>query len=846
MSYQHSKSKFQQEENDNKNSLNNIDDNTTKITNNNTYINSVLNYNIYHNNCYNNCKRNIIEEYDLLKKFINEDRSKSNKPSLQKGKSYNENNEMLNSFQYNDNKLNYKNKSHLEPNEIKSKKYQSENSLDNNSYCRMNPVEQKQNHNSLIFSFKKPENNEKSKPELINNENKNFCEAKETKISNSSINNQKNDDKYNLNQKGVKKYSDNKRENVLDDDINKISIGNNYKGNNEIYTQKKKEDNINGKNKIKIKNNVKNTSQRYIKKTIPKTGIKIFHSPPKKKINNNNHNFNNNDSNDKINSVSSFRINTKKVSKIKNKGHNLDNNIVKEYNYIKKNLFKLNQNQKEKKKEKVFERLYKTPERKLPKFYPKYSFTPKINNKSREIGNKRRGKKNDFISKTPIINEKKNQNNDTNISPIFQYLYEDGKEKLKKEEERYKTEIKEIKKIANQTKMKQKSYGYFRTKMEKTIDNIINKYSENNELSIINMIQCLSELKIINKLIKNEEYSTLDIEKMKNKIKNLKKIDTKKYLELSSIEQLWFQLNPLNKKESIDKDILSNFLKFLFSSKNPKELSSNLEYIFQKDKNDENEEEGENFVSPLRDKEYHINELWSIQKLSKIFFELKNETKNYKSRNYFDKKEENIDDSKEKDEEKERRELTFRPDLSKSFYIFDKSSKYKYYNNPNPYDDYSCDERNTYNKKQQSNFDRTYKRFMDEKKMHEIALDTIRKINENREKKKCTKVPKINKDYENKMKASFDNEQEKVPVYERLYNQNKYKNTKNDDNYISLEIKIPDGATRLIKIYKNQKNINKFIDEFCKKNKINQEEKKILSKKILDFVETYLKNPKNQ
>ena len=167
MSYQHSKSKFQQEENDNKNSLNNIDDNTTKITNNNTYINSVLNYNIYHNNCYNNCKRNIIEEYDLLKKFINEDRSKSNKPSLQKGKSYNENNEMLNSFQYNDNKLNYKNKSHLESNEIKSKKYQSENSLDNNSYCRMNPVEQKQNHNSLIFSFKKPENIGKSKKLVI-------------------------------------------------------------------------------------------------------------------------------------------------------------------------------------------------------------------------------------------------------------------------------------------------------------------------------------------------------------------------------------------------------------------------------------------------------------------------------------------------------------------------------------------------------------------------------------------------------------------------------------------------------------------------------------------------------
>ena len=70
-------------------------------------------------------------------------------------------------------------------------------------------------------------------------------------------------------------------------------------------------------------------------------------------------------------------------------------------------------------------------------------------------------------------------------------------------------------------------------------------------------------------------------------------------------------------------------------------------------------------------------------------------------------------------------------------------------------------------------------------------------------------------------------------------------------HYIGTEtdgskIKIPDGATRLIKIYKNQKNINKFIDEFCKKNKINQEEKKILSKKILDFVETYLKNPKNQ
>jgi hypothetical protein len=179
-------------------------------------------------------------------------------------------------------------------------------------------------------------------------------------------------------------------------------------------------------------------------------------------------------------------------------------------------------------------------------YHEKYTFTPIINKKSKKFWEKR----NKTIEKN-MTPEKKKENdnlddypNNKYSTPIGVLLYEDANNKKEKMKQICLTENNNIKLNANISKMNKNSYNLVRERTNKKINNIINKHSTNDKLTILNIVQCLSDLNLINEIIKKNEVSELSIEQLKNFIKNIKEKDNKKMEELEFIEQIWFKLNP--------------------------------------------------------------------------------------------------------------------------------------------------------------------------------------------------------------------------------------------------------------------------------------------------------------
>ena len=54
-----------------------------------------------------------------------------------------------------------------------------------------------------------------------------------------------------------------------------------------------------------------------------------------------------------------------------------------------------------------------------------------------------------------------------------------------------------------------------------------------------------------------------------------------------------------------------------------------------------------------------------------------------------------------------------------------------------------------------------------------------------------------------------------------------------DDIYVIMDINTPKGGKKPIKIYKNQENINELVDNFCKKNNINDKDRKTIYNQAL-------------
>ena len=76
--------------------------------------------------------------------------------------------------------------------------------------------------------------------------------------------------------------------------------------------------------------------------------------------------------------------------------------------------------------------------------------------------------------------------------------------------------------------------------------------------------------------------------------------------------------------------------------------------------------------------------------------------------------------------------------------------------------------------------------------------------------------------------------------------QNNFNNRNIIDVYITIEIKIPNGELKPLKIYKNQSNIEELINDFCTENDLNEEDKEIIINKVKQYRNTFFGNNINE
>ena len=828
----------------------------------------------------------------------------------------------------------------LEEKKKKLKKYQEEIKYNQNININNNEEMNKNNSNSNR-GYRENVNQIKDMPiKLLHQyitEEKNKSEKKPIVENNLDINiNNNNNNINNDNFNNNKNNNDNINNVNFNNNINHDNFNNDNIINNNVIQKNNNKEKSKNKNKYKISKK-KNSKKIVFKKkaNIQKTGINKYSSPPKNNYDNNYINSSKN----KNQSISSFNINSNKINYNKNNINNTNKIYTKKYinkidlNNIKKQLYPQKIEIKPKLKKNKTSPFFKSPPRHRPKkavdYHEKYSFTPTINPKSTKIWEKRN--KNMQKNKTPesfksdynLENSSMNNKNRKLTTPIGTLLYEEANYKKEKIRQMCLTEDNNIKLNANSSKMNKNSYNMVIDRVYKKINNTINKYSLNEKLSILNIVQCLSDLKIINELIKNREIIDLNIDNLKFIIQNIKERDHKKLEELDLIEQIWIKINP-NMDEYINSKIFLELLQILFSSSSPNinnteinNLVNNIENILEKyDINQINNSINNNevHISPLRDKNFNENDLWPLQKLIKIFLKFKNNIKVYKTNDYEFKKKElynNLNEERDK-------ELTFEPSID-SNYVFDKNSKFNYYNNFNNKDFLNRTISTT--KKNKYDFNKIYERFMQEKKMHEKVLEKLREIKKQKELKKYTYVPRISQHSpRNPRKSNFNlynqnsaimNNGKKIPVYERLYSMrkkyngnnksirnsmsqnfeyrerqlsrdkiiNKNKKEKNNetkpkpfnisdvniekdgkknktqnnfnnkniiDVYITIEIKIPNGELKPLKIYKNQSNIEELINDFCTENDLNEEDKEIIINKVKQYRNTFFGNNINE
>ena len=735
----------------------------------------------------------------------------------------------------------------------------------------------------------------------------------------------------------------------IDKSLN-VAFNNNSNLNNNDLNKNNNNNKTDSKSKSKYKITKKkynnNKNKKNININIKKTPIEIkndINDSPF--IKNNNSYFNstiksnyssNNNKNNKLNySISSFKIKINTHKKKMKINYELKDRVY-DKQYIKKKINKTKINsispikfRKKKLKKRKNNPLLYTPIKPRPKkikdYHENYTFTPIINRKSQIIWEKRNKNLEIEMNKTPSKNNSSIRKKKL-FSSIGVLLYNYANNKNEKMKEKCLTEKNKYKLIANEKKMSKNSSNLVIERINKKLKKIIDKYSINEKVSIVNTIQCLSDLNIINELIKSNQISDLNIEKIKDNIIYINEKDWKKKQELEFVEQLWFLVNP-TMEEYINKKLFFELLKVLFSPKDNdinnyqiKELSKCIQNLIDKyyinNIDEEKEKEKSNsepsMISPLTNQKIEKNSQWPISKIIKTFLQLKSNIKAYRN-NEYDYKRKEISNTLKKEREKE---LKFEPDLSQSSdYIFKNNSKYNYYidyHKPMANDIYFY---SFNNKKRKLDFNKIYERFMVQQKMHEEAVEKLREIKRKKELKKCSNKPKISDyspenlnlsvNYENS--KIFNRRNDNVPIFERLYtagtishknkikkrnnlttdkkntgdkngkkmnksinflnhypnednnintntnNTNKGKNNRNnniiDNIYVIIEIKKPNGEIKPLKIYKNENNkdnVRDILNEFCKENDLNEEDKNILLKKIIDYKNAIFGNNINE
>ena len=436
-------------------------------------------------------------------------------------------------------------------------------------------------------------------------------------------------------------------------------------------------------------------------------------------------------------------------------------------------------------------------------------------------------------------------------------------------------------------KRKNKSDKINSTYNEKLISKIINNNSKNKKISILGIVKSFFDLKIINLLILK---NSIEIDELKEIAENIdEKEESQKKKELEFIEQIWFLLNQ-NDKEFINEEIFENFIKLLYPYSINLKQSTILylkEFIkivnFMEPKNYIKNID-EYYYSPLRQKSFSKNEIWSIEKIVQTFFELKMNSIAYK-RNYINiDKENNIIN---KDKKKEKRKNYNFDKLYESFMLkkkirektlkimreeqekenYENLSKYTYIPKINKKKEKISDlnETSVYEKLYKRRNDRNriieklkYKYNKDKNKKEEnfsfkpqileyenikqkfkkncIPKNCNRYINKNLEliqRKKEEKIKEEKKyngsNYENVRKIKFNCEGS-------LYKPKKIKKEKKEEKGMSVQIKLPYGKMVKLNIDLNE-DIEKKVDEFCKIYSLNGN----IKRKIINQIETYKK-----
>ena len=722
--------------------------------------------------------------------------------------------------------------------------YDKNNNINKNNNIQIrNSYKEIENKNIPSKNIKIKENNIKNSDEDISSKKEDFLKNQELKLK-KDINNIENDEDGKENVEEDEEEEENDIQKNIESSIN-------FEEKNKKY----KEQNININNDSFIKNNYSDTIQ------IKKMPIKLLKDYLDGTSNYENENKNelkiNNDINNRVNY--DIKYNSENNSKINNYS-SIIKEMKKNDDSKRKDLEFLSEN------DKIYTKNYinKINNNKLKQnlYLMKYQKNPKNKNESltpEKSGYITRNKPQLLNNNSSNINYHINDSvcEYNNINEILMDLSENNS-----------------KSYSNIIKQKKNCYNIFIEKTNIKLDNIINKYSFREKLSIINIIQCLFDLKIINDLIKKNQINDLDKENIKYIILNINENEKKKLEELQFIEQLWFKMNPLG-DDYIKSTLFLKLLKILFSCNNYSindfkisNLSKNIEKILIKNNiNINNIGKNIEFISPLRDIKYEINDIWSISRLIKKFYKLKSNINIYKNIDYKYKKNTNKEEQIKIKNSKSSDKIFITPKkINKNEDYGDSSFSKIQKKNEIPVYERLYSMRKIYNNGSKSirdskleNYDfkpiffsneklmnKSFTNYNKEKKpkgYYDYILRNRLLINQKENDKKIIDDKIYGKNYEKikKMKIEpFNITDLKEDNINKRNNKIKEKHIYINNNiidkiYITLDIKIPNGELKQLKIYKNDNNLIDLVDDFCEKYEMYEDDRDLLVSRVMQY-----------
>ncbi len=410
-------------------------------------------------------------------------------------------------------------------------------------------------------------------------------------------------------------------------------------------------------------------------------------------------------------------------------------------------------------------------------------------------------------------------------SPIELSLYKEAEKRKEKREKLEYNNMMNIMLNASKVKMSNNSHKIAINKIEKIIDDTVNKYEKDKKITFINVGEILTELKILRQTFPKEEniinnnnninnnYNNSNYQSYKDiqlEMINTKENEIRKQKEVNFYEQLWLTLNPGNTKY-IKSDILSEILKILLTpvNSNIKEISDILkQFLLTAFFLNSNPDEVKKYISPITEKEITEEEIWPIEKLVKEFLSLKENLLAYQGLKHFNK-------SMQKEINNSKKELSFKPKINES------SLNWNYYSERLP-------------------------ALVEREKLRQQVLEEMKKENEEKDLKECTFKPKINVE-KKRRKNSQNNLKSNISIFDKLYltDKGKYEKLKKlkeeeEKKEEEKELEFCTFKPKLISQNSLKKSLNstekpKGFDEYQKKMRegiIKATEKKYMEKNI--------------